>query len=101
MQVEVLGEILARNYSALGWKLNELERLPSPGDRWVLRGKITCPCGGMEYFNMLCSEDMCEVDLAREILRRTASRKHLQQDVDRGVLPAMEIDKHCFDEVLL
>lgn len=42
-----------------------------------------------------------EVALATDILRGTASKAHLQKDIDDGTLPSMDVEKHCFSGVLV
>jgi hypothetical protein len=98
--------ILKRNYAALGFELLEL-RITEEGYETYLRGMILCPCGATEYFAALLDPSKIEYDaaylqyLAKVTLQDTTSITHLRKDVEEGLLPALDIDKHAFKGVLL
>lgn len=102
--IDKLSEILTKNYAALGWRLHKLEHLKCAD--WsgnIVRGILSCPCGGREYFTTMVSKAALKKPevLAVHILNNTASRSHIERDVAEGRLPAMNIDKHCFKGVLV
>lgn len=94
-RLEVLREVLALNYSALGWRLISLSLVEGE-----LSGCIECPCGGAEYFNMMVGLDDIR-GLARDILTATASASHLRRDVEAGLLPPFAIERHAFSGQLI
>jgi hypothetical protein len=102
-------ELLARNYAALGFELLDLEYLSvSPflhrepiGDEMVIRGKILCPCGGIEVFAFV--GDVSEVNhqkFAFRTLSATASREHLEADIAAGLLSPFDLEGHIFKELI-
>lgn len=101
-----LEKLLKVNYAALGFELVEYDVLPS-ADQTLVRYLFRCPCGGMEYASMmlgtgetkLSPHDMAE-SVAENMLRGTASRRHLQADVENGTLPAFNIEAHVFKKLI-
>lgn len=102
---DAIRAILERNYEALGWRLGKLELLESEALGSILRGIIQCPCGGTEYFSTIIDPARFTREqsraIASTIMSGTASPGHLKRDVAEGKLPAMDIDKHAFNGVLL
>ncbi len=100
-----LKKLLKQNYKALGFTLEGFEVFDDDsGD--VVRGYITCPCGGQECFAVKIEHGdeyflPSAEQVAIRILSRTASREHLLEDVENGTLPAMDVDKHCFNGKLI
>ena len=100
-----LRKVLKQNYNALGFTLERFEVLQD-FDEDTIRGYITCPCGGQECFAVKISRGDKDwspsvEQIAIRILSRTASREHLLEDVKNGTLPAMDVDKHCFNGKLI
>jgi len=95
-------ELLARNYSALGFELLELEIVPrEQDDQHLVTGKILCPCGGTEYFSFKGSlTDDTYRDVARGVLLNTASREHLEADIAAGTLSPFDLEGHVFKELV-
>lgn len=113
-----LERLLAVNYAALGFELVKYETLPGAAfgaydrsalvaDQTMVRYLFRCPCGGMECASMifdteetnLSPREMTE-SVAENLLLGTASRWHLQADVDNGTLPAFDIDAHVFTKLI-
>lgn len=103
-----LEDVLRRNYKALGFSLVSY-RLVRDDEGWetYVQGQIQRPCGGFEAFSFRVPDlyvkyqkDLIE-NLARSILGATASKQHLEKDVEDGTLPPFDIDKHVFKGTLI
>lgn len=107
--IDKLRPVLERNYAAINFKLEKLEYLDVPENVLpLMRGKIVCPCGGVEYFSQfLDMEHMSKMQCdpikqwAHSILRFTASRSHIEEDVRKGTLPASALDGSFYQGVVL
>lgn len=104
MNTARLEQLLARNYTALGFHLVEFRTVTVSDERAkYVQGEIRCPCGRHEMFSLRLenASKVSEDELAVQILSGTASRSHLQKDVEDGTLPYLDINKHCFTGTLL
>lgn len=99
-----LEEILNKNYRALGFELKSFEVSGRTGDTsYIIAFLVACPCGGTEFFTFrsLLGEQRNPEVLAKTILRRSASREHLEDDVEKGLLPPFDYEKHVFEGELV
>lgn len=86
-----LDRILRINFTHLGFKLLELKT-----EVHVVSGCVLCPCGGREWFAFRLPDSLDYKEVAVNILSRIASQKHLEEDVEKGLLPPFNVQKHCF-----
>lgn len=102
-EAEALTTILTRNYEALGWQLLSLDLLQHSSFAAVLRVKIQCPCGGVEYATMIVDTPLGDNirNLARNLLSASADKEHLENDVRKGTLLPFDIDHHAFTGELI
>lgn len=105
MNIAEVRTILERNFTAIGWRLDSFEVQKGPwSDYDHIRGGLTCPCGGKEYFHALIENVLEEPQQERwcdVLLATVASKHHLEQDVAEGKLPAFAIEKHIYGGTLL
>ena len=102
---EKLRELLEYNYCLLGWSLDDFHPYKIEGghrghDAHCVVIILTCPCGGSEQGQELVYDEDDPFQVAKRILRGTCSREHLEDDVARGVLQAVDLEKHVFTGVV-
>ena len=104
---DFLHYLLEINFKALGFELvafGELPLLFEHSDYYMLYGSISCPCGGQEQFSCSIKTTSTTEEIrysANLILRRVASRQHLEEDVANGTLKLENIECHVFKELIL
>lgn len=93
-----LEELLAENYRTLGFELKSFEVTKKEDGTHLVSFPVVCPCGVTEFCTLRLSvKDQVKPEtLAKNILSNTASREHLEDDVEKGLLPPFDYEKHIF-----